>query len=157
MRKMVRGIAMAAAVSASLLFSSTPASASPTMNWKVVSTDSNWHCSGWAPAQAGLNMKTCIVVNSSHWAQAVLVFQNASTLPKAVNGRIVFESTNGGGEYGGGDAWCAASTLQPGLTRGCFAPSVPIGCRYTDKAESTYTKPADAGWILVPKDPEYAC
>jgi hypothetical protein len=82
---------------------------------------------------------------------------HCTSVPYAVNSRIQFESTDGGGTYGSGDAWCADSTLQPGFTRGCFAPSVPIGCRVTTRALATCTKPADTGTYSVWKDGENAC
>ncbi|MER5942006.1 hypothetical protein ABT121_32400 [Streptomyces sp. NPDC001928] len=129
----------AATVAASLvLFGAQSAVASDTVGWKTVSTNSNWYCGAYVKhsesyevGMFGLNFKACTVVNSSGGAQAVLVAQNANELHRwyMQKGRVVFESQLGG------DIWCAASNLESGLTRGCYAPTVPVGkCQRVDAA-----------------------
>ncbi|MFF9865246.1 hypothetical protein ACF1G0_07460 [Streptomyces sp. NPDC013953] len=114
-----RGTAVIATVAGVLALGAAPASASDTVNWKAVKTSSNWHCTEYVGTDTpGVNVKMCIVVNSGHYAQGVLVAQNASNQHVGIKGRIRFES-----EYGG-DVWCAWSQLSKGATAGCYAPTV---------------------------------
>lgn len=152
----MRRITAIAAVAASfVLFGAESAVASDTVGWKEVNTNSSWHCSDYVHhrAKPGLKFKACIVKNSTPKAQAILVVQNASGDPVSIGrSRVVFESQRGG------DVWCAGSTtLQPGFTRGCYAPSVPIPqCYLTTDAVVTlningvddYTRQAD-GPVIV--------
>lgn len=128
---MRRFFTVAAVAASTMLFGTQAAVASPTVNWKEVNTNSNWTCnSEWKQhwIYNNVNFKSCIVTNSSGGAQGVLVVQNASTHTIRMKGRVLFESE------GGGDVWCADTTLHPGYTRGCYAPTVQLPCwqGYTD-------------------------
>ncbi|WP_256104409.1 hypothetical protein [Streptomyces sp. ODS05-4] len=112
------------------------ASASPTANWAPVSTNSNWHCTGYTEVlfSPGMKLKSCIVRNANQDAQGVLVIQNTSGRAYEINNvdersRVWFESEHGG------DVWCASSTINSGATRGCFGKTVHVGCRATTKAD----------------------
>jgi hypothetical protein len=97
------------------------ASASPTVGWKAVSTNSNWYCNEQYTTHVdkpGVKFKACIVRNSNGDAQAVLVVQNVSGERVNIDGRIVFESQRGG------DIWCDDSPLENGFTRGCYGKTV---------------------------------
>ncbi|EKX60306.1 hypothetical protein Sipo8835_12365 [Streptomyces ipomoeae] len=119
---MRRWTAVAAASATVLLFGANSASASPTMNWKEVSTNDSWVCSSYVTHvdKPGVKFKACIVTNLKGHSQAVLVVQNVSGSAVTIDGRIVFDSQEGG------DAWCASSTLNSGFTRGCFGPTVKV-------------------------------
>ncbi len=127
---MRRWLKIAAITASAALIGIQPAVASPTVGWKIVDTNSYWECGDYVkhtrtftPGDFGINFKACTVVNSVGGAQAVLVVQNASGLNPWIlqKGRVVFESQSEG------DVWCAESTLNPGFTRGCYAPTVQKG------------------------------
>ncbi|MGW1958400.1 hypothetical protein ACWCPI_37605 [Streptomyces sp. NPDC001920] len=140
MRRWMRIAMLTAAVT---MFGTHAAVASDTVGWKVVDTNSSWHCGGYVQhSQTGtypsgyaysvMRFKACTVVNASGGAQTVLVVQNDNNGKLDSNwymemGRVIFESQLGG------DVWCAPSNLAPGATRGCFGPTVQVGkCRYVD-------------------------
>ncbi|GHD21869.1 hypothetical protein [Streptomyces galbus] len=113
---------MAAAVGI-LALGVAPASAK-TVNWQIVSTNSNWYCGGGYithPVSEHVNFKACLVVNANNDAQTVLVVQNTASVAVAIGGLVFFD---GGSVSNTTD--CAASTLNPGFTRGCFGPTFHI-------------------------------
>ncbi|MET8513262.1 hypothetical protein [Streptomyces sp. NPDC005077] len=141
---MFRRIAsVVAAAAGAIALCAAPASASPTVNWQPVNTNSNWECSDYKDHPAydgvwgGVRFKTCIVMSNipGTKAQAVLVVQNRANQDVYIEkGRLTFESSSGG------DVWCAASNLASGATAGCYAPSVPVlDCQFTTLANSELT------------------
>ncbi|MGX1542234.1 hypothetical protein [Streptomyces adustus] len=121
-----------------VLFSAAPANASATVNWKSVSTNSNWSCGSYInhDSRQAVRFKACIVTNASGGTQAVLVVQNTSTIYDEYldKGRVIFESQRGG------DVWCAPTNLAAGATAGCYAPTVQVGtCTQTDSASVELT------------------
>ncbi|MFE9394615.1 hypothetical protein [Streptomyces flavidovirens] len=133
-----RAAAVIAAAAGAVALCAAPASASATVNWKPVNTNSNWHCNEpydhpqYAGVWGGVNFKTCIVMGTSTLtkAQAVLVVQNKARQDVYIEmGRLIFASSSGG------DVWCAPSNLAPGATAGCYAPSVNVSnCQMTGNA-----------------------
>ncbi|MFE7447602.1 hypothetical protein ACFU7X_44890 [Streptomyces chartreusis] len=129
-RSIARGIGLAVALGTSLLLNIGSASAA-TVNWKEVNTNSNWHCTGWNIHEAVSShdegyyyFKTCIVTNSSGGAQAVAVVQNNgiySNMP--VKAAIRFPAYDAAGQ-----TLCTESQINPGYTRGCFAPTRTERC-----------------------------
>ncbi|MFD5574380.1 hypothetical protein [Streptomyces cadmiisoli] len=107
---------LAAAAGMTLLNTSPATAALPTVNWKAVSTNSNWHCGAYtSPANArDLNFKPCWVVNANNDAQAVLVVQNPSNQARTIKGAIRMPGF-------AGEVNCAETVLNPGFTRGCYS------------------------------------
>jgi hypothetical protein len=120
-----------------------PASAAPpTVNWKAVSTNSNWHCSDYvSPSNAdGLNFKSCVVVNAHDDAQGVLVVQNPTNAARTIKGAIRLPQI-------GGDVNCAETPLQPGFTRGCYSTTKSLGCAHYTGPVNTHLFVWDgSGW-----------
>jgi hypothetical protein len=138
--------AVAAATATGMVLSSSSAYASPTVNWQAVSTTANWHCNSYVGFWdlPDLKFKSCIVLNSNQDAQGVLVVQNTTGRAIDINNvstqsRVVFESALGG------DVWCASSVINDGFTRGCFGPTVHVGCRETSEATVRLAY-SDQGW-----------
>jgi len=118
MKHVRKVLGTATAAVGALAFAASPASAAP--YWQVVSTDSNWSCSTYQPHQVSnnVNFKTCIVRNANNDAQAVLVVQNKATVAITIRGELTY-THDGFSNY----ITCKLSTLNPGFTRGCFAPT----------------------------------
>ncbi|WP_225860885.1 hypothetical protein [Streptomyces triticiradicis] len=114
-----KALLVAAVAAGTLAATSAPASAA--QNWQTVSTNSNWTCSAYKQHKVSnnVNFKVCIVVNSNLDAQAVLVVQNNASVAVSIGGEVTSNF--------GSDVDCAATTLNPGFTRGCFAPTVGVG------------------------------
>lgn len=145
-----RSAAAIASVVGVMALSASPASASPTVNWKPVKTNSNWHCTTQQGTDIpGVNVKMCIVTNAAGYAQGVLVAQNASSQHVGIKGRIRFESEHGG------DTWCAWSQLSKGATAGCYAPTVgpfyqTTGTATGDLTVDGYTTQVIMGQVELP-------
>ncbi|MEU1457339.1 hypothetical protein [Streptomyces avermitilis] len=135
--------AVLASVAGAIAVCASPASASDTVGWQPVNTNSNWHCTDYEPHNAyqgvwgGVNFKTCIIMSnvSGSKTQAVLVVQNKANQDVYIEkGRVVFMSSSGG------DVWCKASNLAAGATAGCYAPTVySTQCQFTTNAISYLT------------------
>ncbi|MBR8639030.1 hypothetical protein KEF29_06080 [Streptomyces tuirus] len=112
-------LGVAAATVGALALTAAPAGAA--QNWQAVSTNSTWHCGGYKTHKVSDNVKfkVCAVVNGSRYAQAVLVVQNAASVAVSIGGAV---SSNFGSNVD-----CASSTLNPGFTRGCLAPTQYVG------------------------------
>ncbi|MFJ2109491.1 hypothetical protein ACIOHH_33525 [Streptomyces microflavus] len=119
-----RRLLATATLAGALAMQATPASAAQT--WQAVNTNSNWHCSNYVKHSVSdyVKFKTCIVLNSNYDAQAVLVVQSTASVAVSIGGSLksgTFPS----------NVSCANSTLNPGFTRGCFAPTVKVGSSAT--------------------------
>ncbi|MFJ7082811.1 hypothetical protein ACIQU8_06180 [Streptomyces griseus] len=110
---------MAATVVGALAVQATPASAA--QNWQAVSTNSNWHCGDYVKHSVSdyVKYKTCIVINSNYHGQVVLVVQSTASVAVSIGGSATSDFYS--------NVTCANSTLNPGFTRGCFAPTVSVG------------------------------
>ncbi|MEV7912664.1 hypothetical protein [Streptomyces griseus] len=119
-RKFGRIASFAAATTAAVIMGSGQAFAAA--NWQEVNTNSNWHCEKTRQHNpySGVGFQGCIVQNSKGDAQVVLVVVNNG--PKAV--RIGGSISSGFGS----NVTCAASVLNPGFQRGCFAPTKTLKC-----------------------------
>lgn len=62
-----------------------------------------------------VKFKFCIVVNANEDAQAVVVVQNTASVAVSIAGAVRSDF--------GSNVDCAVSPLNPGFTRGCFAPT----------------------------------
>ena len=123
-RRIVQVAATLVALVASVILGVQPAYASA--YWQEISPNSNWHCGPTTQldnAPSGLVAQTCIVANSSGWAQAVAVISNNSG--QAVDFDAFISSNQ---LYYNNDHYCNDSRLNPGFQRGCFGPSVYVGC-----------------------------
>ncbi|MFF4229004.1 hypothetical protein [Streptomyces sp. NPDC001820] len=124
LRRIAQGVGVFAALVASLLLGSQPAFASS--YWQEISTNSNWHCGytwqmGTQPS--GVVAQTCIVANSSGWAQAVLVVSNNSGQTITIGGMVMSNM------YLGTPHPCNSSLMHSGFQRGCLGPSNKnVGC-----------------------------
>lgn len=114
-----KALTVAALAAGSLAFGATPASAA--QNWQAVNTNGNWWCTDYHQHEVSdyVNFKVCRVRNANNDAQAVLVVQNKASVAVSISGAVYSNF--------GSNVECAATTLNPGFTRGCFAPTVHIG------------------------------
>ncbi|MEU8620137.1 hypothetical protein [Streptomyces sp. NPDC048623] len=117
-----KALAVAAAAIGTIALGTAPASAA--QNWGTVSTNSNWNCGAYKNHSVSdyVSFKICVVRNANNDAQTVLVVQNRASVAVAIGGEVQFQ--------GGGHnevAMCAASTLNPGYTRGCYGPTYHVG------------------------------
>ncbi|MET7504524.1 hypothetical protein [Streptomyces microflavus] len=119
-RKIAQGASFISAAAAAVIMGAGPAAAAT--NWQEVNTNSNWYCETTKQHNpySGVGFQGCVVQNSSGDAQVVLVVVNNG--PKAV--RIGGSISSGFGS----NATCAASVLNPGFQRGCFAPTKSLKC-----------------------------
>ncbi|MGW1537173.1 hypothetical protein [Streptomyces aureus] len=117
-----KALAVTAVAVGTVALGAAPASADE--NWGPVSTNSTWKCNTYEKHSVSDNVsyKPCVVHNSNGDAQTVLVVQNRASVAVAIGGWLHFEGA--GSEY---SVFCAASTLNPGYTRGCYGPSVHVG------------------------------
>lgn len=114
-----KALIVATAAAGALVFSAAPASAAA--NWQAVDTNSTWSCSSYKTHQVSdyVKYKVCGVYNANGDAQAVLVVQNSASVAVSIGGEVWSSF--------GSNVQCASSTLNPGFTRGCFAPTVHVG------------------------------
>lgn len=124
-RHIYMALSAAASVVALLLFGAAPASAYPI--WQSYKSNSNWHCSDTFPTSLSQNVvfQTCIIVNASDQAQAVLVVANRGTKDASISGGPFSDELYGeGGSY-----YCEWTTLDAGEAIACFGKTVALrGC-----------------------------
>ncbi|WP_326678613.1 hypothetical protein [Streptomyces sp. NBC_01237] len=115
-----RTLLVVAAAIGALAVQATPASAA--QNWQAVDTNSNWYCSDYFKHSVSdyVKYKTCIVLNSNYDAQAVLVVQSTASVAVSIGGSLKESNFSS-------NVSCANTTLNPGFTRGCFAPTIGVG------------------------------
>nr|WSS63097.1 hypothetical protein OG284_18615 [Streptomyces sp. NBC_01177] len=115
----LRALTVAVAAAGTLALAASPASAAG--NWQAVDTNSNWRCTDYVKHSVSdhVKYKTCIVINANNDAQAVLVVQNAASVAVSIGGSVASDFHS--------NVSCANSTLNPGFTRGCFAPTSYVG------------------------------
>jgi hypothetical protein len=128
--KAVRPKALLVAAVAAGTLAATSAPAGAAQNWQSVSSTPNMTCGAYKQHKVSnnVNFKVCIVVNSNLDAQALLVVENNAGVAVSIGGEVASNF--------GSNVDCASSTLNPGFTRGCFAPTVHVGSGQTLAADA---------------------
>ncbi|WP_236241034.1 hypothetical protein [Streptomyces sp. CC228A] len=128
-RHVSRVTTLAVGTAAAAAMAVSPASAAT--NWKEVNTNATWKCEPTMQHSVypGVGFQGCVVMNAQGDAQVVLVVTNNG--PKGV--RLGGSIASGFGS----STTCADSVLNPGFTRGCFAPTKHVTPGYVYESRVT--------------------
>ncbi|MET9549754.1 hypothetical protein ABZY36_31260 [Streptomyces sp. NPDC006627] len=134
MRRLVQGLTVAGAATATALFAAGPAAAAPI--WQSFTTNANWvACSTTVNHRVSANIaiQTCLVRTPDRTKQqAVLVLANRGTKGANVTRNNIVTSF-------GGNASCNDTRLDPGEQIGCFGPTVSTKCDNANSADAYVT------------------
>lgn len=119
-----------------------PASADPF--WQTFTKTSLWHCTVIPWSVPGLSTETCVVV-SGQVTQSVVIVRNFSSIALTIEAPNVRLWRQGGLVY---DRNCLQSTLNAGLERACFAPTV--SCTVNTQAQSAIAINGFLDWRFSP-------
>lgn len=141
MRRLLFGAVVAMFSSAAIV---TSASADP--YWQTFTKTSKWHCTylPWHPP--GLATETCIVVNGEY-TQSVAIARNNTAFSYTIKAPNVRLYRSGALMY---DRNCLRSTLSPGYSRACFAPTQKHACGNAVQAQTRISINGTEDWRFSP-------